>query len=196
MQTTTIDQATGLIRLTTTSGASVWRMGVVGLAGLSGQRNRGPASDGGRPDLCPPLCAVHAGRDCRRRRSRCAGSRRDRPNRGRSAERVGWAGLKRACFTLAAAIRMFAAEPRPRALRGSLLPADQSALAAGSSARPNWAVCNRAMRQPVGRIESLPAKNTLTLADAQLVEAGFQVKLATFGDPQPGERSGGRPKSG
>jgi hypothetical protein len=33
---------------------------------------------------------------------------------------------------------------------------------------------------------SLPSKNTLTVADAQLVEAGFQVKLATFGDQQPG----------
>ena len=34
---------------------------------------------------------------------------------------------------------------------------------------------------------SLPSKNTLTVADAQLVEAGFQVKLATFGDQQPRE---------
>jgi hypothetical protein len=35
--------------------------------------------------------------------------------------------------------------------------------------------------------QSLPSKNTLTLADALLVEAGFQVKLATFGDQPPGE---------
>jgi ERF superfamily/Protein of unknown function (DUF968) len=33
---------------------------------------------------------------------------------------------------------------------------------------------------------SLPIKNTLTVADAQLVEAGFQAKLAAFGDEQPG----------
>jgi ERF superfamily len=31
---------------------------------------------------------------------------------------------------------------------------------------------------------SLPAKNTLTIADAQLVEDGFRVKLSTFGEEQ------------
>ncbi len=36
--------------------------------------------------------------------------------------------------------------------------------------------------------QSLSSKNTLTLADAQLVEASFQAKLATFGDQQLGER--------
>ena len=35
--------------------------------------------------------------------------------------------------------------------------------------------------------QSLSSKNTLTLADAQLVEASFQAKLATFGDQQLGE---------
>jgi hypothetical protein len=34
---------------------------------------------------------------------------------------------------------------------------------------------------------SLPTKNTLTVADAQIVETGFRVKLASFGDQQPGE---------
>jgi hypothetical protein len=34
---------------------------------------------------------------------------------------------------------------------------------------------------------SLPAKNTLTTADAELVEAGFRVKVATFGDGPPGD---------
>jgi hypothetical protein len=32
---------------------------------------------------------------------------------------------------------------------------------------------------------SLPAKNTLTAADAELVEAGFRTQLATFSDGQP-----------
>jgi hypothetical protein len=32
---------------------------------------------------------------------------------------------------------------------------------------------------------SLPAKNTLTAGDAELVEAGFRARLATFGDGQP-----------
>jgi hypothetical protein len=34
---------------------------------------------------------------------------------------------------------------------------------------------------------SLPAKNTLTTADAELVEAGFEARLADFGDGRPGE---------
>src|ERR1700722_6658976 len=34
---------------------------------------------------------------------------------------------------------------------------------------------------------SLPAKNTLTDADAELVEAGFRLRLAAFGDGQPAD---------
>ena len=34
---------------------------------------------------------------------------------------------------------------------------------------------------------SLPAKNTLTAADAELVEAGFRARLATFGDGRPAD---------
>jgi hypothetical protein len=34
---------------------------------------------------------------------------------------------------------------------------------------------------------SLPAKNTLTVADAQLVEDGFRLKIAALGEAQPGE---------
>jgi hypothetical protein len=35
--------------------------------------------------------------------------------------------------------------------------------------------------------QSLPAKNTLTVADAQLVEDGFRLKIAALGEAQPGE---------
>jgi hypothetical protein len=35
---------------------------------------------------------------------------------------------------------------------------------------------------------SLPAKNTLTTADAELVEAGFRARLAVFGHGQPADR--------
>jgi len=35
--------------------------------------------------------------------------------------------------------------------------------------------------------QNLSSKNTLSLADAQLIEASFQAKLATFGDQQVGE---------
>ena len=52
--------------------ARLRRMGVLGLAGLPGQRDGRTASARCCPHLCPPLCPVHAGRDCRRGRSRCA----------------------------------------------------------------------------------------------------------------------------
>jgi hypothetical protein len=34
---------------------------------------------------------------------------------------------------------------------------------------------------------SLPTKNTLTVVDAEIVETAFRIKLATFGEDQPGE---------
>ena len=48
------------------AGAFVGRMDVLRLAGMPGERDRGAASHGGGAHLCPPLCAVHAGRNCRR----------------------------------------------------------------------------------------------------------------------------------
>ena len=73
VQTTAIDQETGQIRLTTllahASGewiSSDWPVCAVG-------RDGRPAPDGRGPDLCPALCAVCPGRDCRRGRSGCAG---------------------------------------------------------------------------------------------------------------------------
>ena len=85
VQTTSIDEAAGLIRLTTRACPCLRRMDLVGLAGLPGQRNGSAAADGSRPDLCPALRAVHAGWNCRRRRPRCAGSWR--PNEGRIPQR-------------------------------------------------------------------------------------------------------------
>ena len=67
-----------------------------------------------------------------------------------------------------------------------LLPADQSALqrdrllAELSGLQSADDAANWAHR-------SLPAKNTLTVVDAQSVEAGFRARLAAFGDEQPGE---------
>jgi hypothetical protein len=71
-------------------------------------------------------------------------------------------------------------------ISATLLPADQSALqrdrllAELSGVQSADDAANWAHR-------SLPAKNTLTVVDAQLVEAGFRVRLAAFGDEQPGE---------
>ena len=70
VQATSIDQATGLIRLTTTTCAFVGGMDLVGLAGMSRQPNRCPAPNGRCPNLRKALCPVHPGWDCRRGRSR------------------------------------------------------------------------------------------------------------------------------
>jgi predicted phage-related endonuclease len=43
-------------------------MGVIGLAGLPDQRHRGAPPNGGGAHLRPPVCPVHSGGDCRRRR--------------------------------------------------------------------------------------------------------------------------------
>ena len=73
VQTTSIDNEAGLIRLTTVSGSFFGRMGIVRLAGMPGRRDGSAAQDGCRAHLCPALCAVHAGRDCRGRRPRRTG---------------------------------------------------------------------------------------------------------------------------
>ena len=72
VQTTSIDQAAGMVNLTTvlahSSGewiASDWP--VCGIA-----ETATPASDGRGAHLCPPLCPLHARRYCRRGRPRRA----------------------------------------------------------------------------------------------------------------------------
>ncbi len=74
VQTTAIDKEAGLIRLTTTLAHSSGRMAVVGMAGLPDQRDRGAETHGSGAHLRTTVRLVHAGRHCRRRRSRRAGS--------------------------------------------------------------------------------------------------------------------------
>ena len=74
VQTTAIDQTAGIVNLTTvlahSSGewiASDWPVCAI-------SETATPASDGSGADLCPALCALHAGRHCRRGRYRRARS--------------------------------------------------------------------------------------------------------------------------
>jgi len=74
IQATGIDAETGLLRLTTvlahSSGewiSSDWP--VCQIADIASAQRVGAA-----PHLCAPVCPFRAGRDCRRRRSRCARS--------------------------------------------------------------------------------------------------------------------------
>ena len=76
LQTTTIDQDIQSGVLDDGAGARVRRMDRLGLAGVRPLRHGGAAADGGGPDLCPALCAVHPGGHRRGRRSRCTGPRR------------------------------------------------------------------------------------------------------------------------
>ena len=75
VQTTAIDHEAGLIRLYHGPGPFLRRVALLGLAGLSGHRDRSAAPDGRGTHLRAPLCAVHPGRHRGRGRSRCAGSR-------------------------------------------------------------------------------------------------------------------------
>jgi hypothetical protein len=65
VQTTAIDQTAGFIN----HGAGTLFRGMdrLGLASLRDQRDDGTAPDGRSANLCAALCAVHLGRDCRRR---------------------------------------------------------------------------------------------------------------------------------
>ena len=65
VQTTSIDAEAGLVRLTTilAHASGEW---IVRLAGLPGRGYRLAAAHGSGPDLCPPLCFVHARRHRRR----------------------------------------------------------------------------------------------------------------------------------
>ena len=67
VQTTAIDNEAGTHSIDHHSRPFIGRMDVVGLAGVRSQRDRGAASHGSGTHLCPTLCAVHAGRDCRGR---------------------------------------------------------------------------------------------------------------------------------
>jgi hypothetical protein len=74
--------------------------------------------------------------------------------------------------------------PPPRMGRVAL-PADQSALERDRLLEELDGL--QSADDAAGRAHrSLPAKNTLTLVDAQLVDAAFREKLAAFGDEQPG----------
>ena len=184
MQTTSIDDAAGLIRLTTTLAHSSGRMGVVGLAGLPGQRNGRAASDGSRPHLCPTLCAVHPGWDCRRGRSRCTGSG-SCPRKQRPIRRTDRLGKPQTGTLMPPGHRIIpAAEPQLPDSMPPILAADLSAqlrdrlLGELSGLQSSDEAANWAHR-------SLPAKDTLIIADAQLVEDGFRVKMAALGEVDP-----------
>ena len=158
------------------AGARLRRMGVFGLAGLPGLRDGSSPSDGRGPDLCPALCPVHAGRDRRRGRSRCA-----RPARRR-------------------------ATPRPKTARGNPRKAPTKRTSPPRTATPFQTsqggpdgsgpqLCRGASeklrRQLLSELEELQdldaldswaharlAKNQLSAKDAQAVEAAFAARLS------------------
>ena len=67
IQVTAIDKDAGLLRLTNRPCSLVRRMDLIGMAGVPDHRHCFSAANGGSAHVCPALCAIHAGRYCRRR---------------------------------------------------------------------------------------------------------------------------------
>ena len=170
------------------------RMGVLGLAGLPGQRDGCTPSAWRRPDLCPPLCAVHlvgiageddldapdlspavvppASQNGSLRSNPCPGGLLHQPSPQQATSQPLQTSERRAH-----AGRAKPASLSPEAsdkLRLQLL-ADHEAL------KEPDALATRAHRV-------LPLKNQLSTADAQSVETAFAAKLIQLGDPPPAGR--------
>ena len=149
-------------------GARLRGMDFLRLAGLPGQRNRGAASDGRGADLCPALRAVHAGRDCRRRRSRCARSS---------------ANLRRLPIEMSSkSAASSASRPTARCTgRGNLispvLATEPSAAAARSADPSEIAELKGDDDLALWAHRRLPAKDTLVAKDARAIETAYQARL-------------------
>jgi hypothetical protein len=64
VQTTSIDETSGIVRLSTVLAHASGGMDCVGLASLRHQRHCSATSNGCSANLRSALCPVHAGRDC------------------------------------------------------------------------------------------------------------------------------------
>ena len=194
VQTTSIDEAAGLIRLTTvlahTSGewiSSDWP--VCPVSETAAPQRMGAALTyarryalftlvgiAGEDDLDAPDLGGHTeGR--RRSGTQTPRTKRQRfrphsPLNGRSAESPVTAIARRKAASLHAPAPILAAEPSAE-LRDRLLR--ELAEIASSDAMTDWAQRN------------LPAKNTLSAPDAQRVETAFQEKIAALDREQPEE---------
>ena len=194
VQTTAIDQRQRPDQAHHHARARLRRMGLVGLAGLPGQRNGRAPSARRCPHLCPPLCPVHPGRDCRRGRSRCArplvadgpsGSQNGPVREGAAGSHQlavfasGWPGL----------CRPRKGEP---ARKG---PSHQPCrLTLPKSFDTSWSLSWSSSKTPrllpTGRTGLLPLKNQLSTTDAQAVEAAFAARLSQLGEFGPAAQKG------
>jgi hypothetical protein len=180
VQTTSIDEAAGLIRLTTTlahsSGewvSSDWP--VCPVTETSAPHRMGAALTYARRYALFTLVGI-AGEDDLDAPDLEAASKADADPTNGSARHVsnghvhaaGASGARRRAPTSPALSGEESALQRHRLLQ------ELSGLRSGDEAAI-WAH------------QSLPTKNTLTVADAQLVENGFRIKLSAFGDEEPGK---------
>ena len=138
----------------------VRRMGLLRLAGVPGQRDRGPASDGRGADLCPALCPVHPGGDCRGGRPRCAGPR-SRPQSRRRSSRPGRMGKSRTGMPSRCGPARASGCPtqndRPPARRSPFWP-PISRRRCGIGWSPNSTTFNPPTRRPAGPIGACPPR--------------------------------------
>ena len=175
VQSTAIDRDSGLIRLTTTlvhaSGewvSSDWPV-------CPASRDGSSPSDGRGPDLCPALCPVHAGRDRRRGRSRCARPRRSN-GRAKPAKRPAGNENRFEWSAAAATTKTF------QGLRKG--PSDRAAVLSGEAS----AILRDQLLAEMEGLEikddldawtlrAWPKANTLTPADGDEVRLAFQARL-------------------
>jgi hypothetical protein len=192
VQTTSIDEGAGLIRLTTTlahsSGewvSSEWP--VCPVSETASPHRMGAALTYARRYALFTLVGI-AGEDDLDAPDLQAGpgTKADPPNGSAGqasnghAHGTGASGNPRRRATVARSMPPVLATDLSEQLRDRLL-GEMSGLRSDNEAA-DWA--NR----------SLPAKNTLIFADAQLVEDGFRIKMAALGGAQPREPSGASQK--
>jgi hypothetical protein len=182
VQTTSIDVAVGLIRLTTTlahsSGewvSSDWP--VCSVAETAAPHRMGAALTYARRYALFTLVGI-AGEDDLDAPDLDAVPQTDAGRRNGSA---GQASNEYGHTAGVSSARRRAAVPRAVAV----LTADQSALQR-DRLLVELSDLQSSDQAAIWAHQTLPAKNTLTATDAQLVEDGFRIKLSTFGDEQPG----------
>jgi ERF superfamily len=186
VQTTSIDEAAGLIRLTTllahASGewiSSDWP--VCPVSETAAPQRMGAALTYARRYALFTLVGI-AGEDDLDAPDleTVSGTKADPPNGSAGqasnghAHATGASGNPRRRAPVARLVPPILAADQSAQLRDRLL-GELSGLRSDNEAA-NWAH------------QSLPAKNTLVVADAQLVEDGFRIKMAALGEAQPGDR--------
>ena len=152
-----------------------------------------PAAHGRRPDLCPPLRPVHAGRHCRRGRPRCARSVPWRPVL-RPQRRPSGRQQRLSSRPVSGRVKLTGGPPTGpgMATPGAPCPASPAAASIPSSRRrcvirllaeTRAAIALGRSRRHLGT-DSAPRQERPHRSDAKLVEDAFERRLAELPSPE------------